>query len=155
MKAGQRFALINGIIFLLVGVMGFMSAFVQEPALPPEAVGLGATNAYGDLLGLFPINALHNIVHLNVGLFGILASIALDSSRVYSRVLFALYAVLAVFGLIPAINTTFGLIPIFGHDVWLHAITAAIAFYFGFIDSPKLLDLSEQPPQYGSPSGNS
>ncbi len=33
-------------------------------------------------------------------------------------------------GLIPVLNTSFGLIPIFGHDVWLHALFALAAAYF-------------------------
>lgn len=36
-------------------------------------------------------------------------------------------------GLIPRLNTTFGLIPIFGADVLLHIVSAAIAAYFGFV----------------------
>jgi hypothetical protein len=44
-------------------------------------------------------------------------------------------------GLFPAIQSTLGLIPIFGNDVWLHALTAAIAAYFGFIVKPDLLEL--------------
>lgn len=43
-------------------------------------------------------------------------------------------------GLPPVLNTVFGLIPIFGHDVWLHALTALIAAYFGF-KAPSLADL--------------
>jgi hypothetical protein len=35
-------------------------------------------------------------------------------------------------GLIPALNTLFGLAPIHGHDVWLHGGTAIIAAYFGW-----------------------
>jgi hypothetical protein len=35
-------------------------------------------------------------------------------------------------GLIPALSTMFGLMPIFGHTVWLHAATAAAAAYFGY-----------------------
>ena len=35
-------------------------------------------------------------------------------------------------GLIPGMNTLFGMLPIHGHDVWLHAGTAAIAAYFGW-----------------------
>jgi hypothetical protein len=31
------------------------------------------------------------------------------------------YGILTVMGLIPALDTTFGLIPLYGHDVWLHA----------------------------------
>jgi Domain of unknown function (DUF4383) len=35
-------------------------------------------------------------------------------------------------GLIPVLNTTFGFIPLFGHDIWLHALIAIGAAYFGF-----------------------
>jgi hypothetical protein len=37
-------------------------------------------------------------------------------------------------GLISAANlhTMFGLTPLFSHDVWLHAVTAVIAAYFGW-----------------------
>lgn len=42
------------------------------------------------------------------------------------------YGALAVMGLIPGLDTLFGLVPIFGHDVWLHAVTAAAAVYFGW-----------------------
>jgi hypothetical protein len=38
-----------------------------------------------------------------------------------------------VLGLIPATQTTFGLIPIWGNDVWFHALLAAGAAYFGFV----------------------
>ena len=35
-------------------------------------------------------------------------------------------------GLIQVLSTTFGLIPLYGHDVWLHALLAIVAAYFGF-----------------------
>jgi len=140
-KPGQYFALIIGIMFVLMGVMGFIPAFVKEPTATPDMVNLGFTTGYGYLLGLFPINVLHNVVHLLVGILGILASIALDSSRLYSGVLALFYGVLTIMGLFPPTMSSFGLIPIFGNDVWLHAITAAIATYFGFIAKPDLLEL--------------
>ncbi len=31
-------------------------------------------------------------------------------------------------------RTTFGLVPIYGHDVWLHAVLALIAAYFGWVN---------------------
>jgi hypothetical protein len=39
-------------------------------------------------------------------------------------------------GLIPGLSTLFGLVPLFGHDVWLHALTAIIAAWFGYRDRP-------------------
>ncbi|MBD1928734.1 DUF4383 domain-containing protein [Trichocoleus sp. FACHB-90] len=146
MKAGQKFALIIGIFFFLCGVMGFIPAFVKEPTVTPDMANLGFTTGYGYLLGLFPINVLHNIVHLTVGILGILASISLDSSRLYSGLLGIFYGLLTVMGLIPATQSTLGLIPIFGNDVWLHAVTAAIAIYFGFLVKPDLLEISTGQP---------
>ena len=41
------------------------------------------------------------------------------------------YGILAVMGLIPQLGTTFGMIPLYGHAVWLHALTATAAAYSG------------------------
>lgn len=150
MKAGQYFALITGIIFVLVGVMGFISGFVKEPTLTPDMAGLGFTTGYGYLLGLFPINVLHNVVHLLVGVLGIVASVSLGSARLYSGALAIFYGLLAVMGLLPATQSTLGFIPIFGNDVWLHAVSAAIAVYFGFIATPDLLELRTGESRTGS-----
>jgi len=51
---------------------------------------------------------------------------------VYARSIALFYGALAMMGLIPGMNTLFGMLPIHGHDVWLHAGSAAIAAYFGW-----------------------
>ncbi|KAB8319623.1 DUF4383 domain-containing protein [Tolypothrix campylonemoides VB511288] len=141
MKPGQYFTLITGIIFVFIGVIGYIPGFVKEPTVTPDTAYLSFTIGYGYLLSLFPINVLHNVVHLLVGLLGIVASVSLGSARLYSGVLALFYGLLTVMGLIPATQSTLGLIPIFGNDVWLHGLTAAIAAYFGFIATPDLLEL--------------
>lgn len=144
MKAGQYFALAIGIVYLLVGIAGFIPGLVTPPTTSPDMANLGVTTGYGYLLGLFPVNVLHNVVHLTVGLLGILGSISLGSARLFSGALALFYGLLTVFGLFPATQSTFGLIPIFGNDVWLHALTAAIATYFGFFATPDLAELGEE-----------
>lgn len=141
MKPGQYFVLTIGILFTLVGIMGFIPSFVKEPTATPDVAGLAFTSGYGYLLGLFPINVLHNIVHLLVGVLGIAASSSLGSTRLYSGGLAIFYGLLAILGLFPPTQSTLGFIPIFGNDVWLHAVTAAIATYFGFIATPDLLEI--------------
>lgn len=145
MKPGQYFALMIGILFLLIGIMGFIPGVVQPPNAAPEAVNLALTQGYGDLLGLFPINVLHNIVHLLVGGLGIFASISLGSARLYSGGLALFYGLLSIMGLFLPTQSTLGLIPIFSNDVWLHALTAEIASYFGFIATPDLLEIGGSP----------
>jgi hypothetical protein len=154
-KPAQNFALIVGVLYVVIGIMGFIPALVKEPPTSPEMVGLGFKTGYGYLMGLFPINPLHNVVHLLIGFLGIAASIALDSARLYSGVLALLYGLLAIMGLFPPTQSTLGIIPIFGNDVWLHAITAAIAAYFGFFATPNLADIGNNPspsPQTGTES---
>jgi hypothetical protein len=40
-------------------------------------------------------------------------------------------------GLVPALHTAFGLMPVYGHDVWLHGLEALLAAYFGFVARPQ------------------
>lgn len=126
----RYFFLVIGIVFLAVGVMGFVPALVQPAPAGAQDVAVHANHGY--LMGLFPINVLHNAVHLAVGALGLAASFGVLSPRLYSRGLAIFYGLLAIMGLIPWANTTFGLIPIHGNDIWLHAGTAAVAAYFGW-----------------------
>ena len=147
----RYFALIVGIVYLAVGALGFIPAANPIPAAggPFPHPALGFTSFYGHQLGQFPINLLHNIVHLAVGVAGILSYRSFSGARAFARGLAIFYALLAILGLafMPGIiKTTFGLIPIYGADVLLHAATAAVAAYFGFAapapETPQVIDAS-------------
>lgn len=125
----KKFALIFGIVYLLVGILGFIPPLVSSPEM---AGGLAADTGHGRLLGLFPVNLWHNLVHLAVGIWGIVASKGFDSAVLYAKVNAVLFALLAVLGLIPATDTLFGLAPLYSHDIWLHILNAVAAGYFGF-----------------------
>ena len=124
------FALIIGIAFLAAGVLGLIPAALEPP--PPDAPPTRFAVLYGYLIGLFPVNILHTAVHLAIGVWGLAAWRGATDPKLYARSLAILYGVLAVMGLIPGLNTVFGLIPLDSHDVWLHAGTAALAAYFGW-----------------------
>jgi hypothetical protein len=127
----RRFALIFGIVFLIVGAGGFIPAMVAPHSHPDVTV----TSGLGLELSLFPINVLHNIVHLLFGIWGLLASRSDDGARGYAKAVAIIYALLTVMGFIPALrlHTTFGLVPLYGNDIWLHALLAIVAGYFGFV----------------------
>ena len=74
----RKFALVFGLLYVIAGVMGFIPGIVR-PAhdAPPLAVEAG----HGTLLGLFTINLLHNIVHLLIGVWGIVGSRSLSGAR--------------------------------------------------------------------------
>jgi hypothetical protein len=124
----NRIALIYGIVFLVVGVAGFIPG-ITTPHTHPEVT---AQTGLGLLFGLFPVNLLHNIVHVLFGIWGVFAARSLAGARAYFKSVAIIYAILGVMGLIPGLRTTFGLIPLYGHDIWLHFVLAGAAAYFGF-----------------------
>ena len=132
----RRFALVAGLVYLAVGLLGFVPGLVQPPHAPRELIVEGG---YGRLLGIFPVNHVHNLVHLLIGAWGVVAYRSFGAARIFSKGLAGLYGVLAVLGLIPATETLFGLAPLYGHDVWLHAGTALLAAYFGFAPARRRL----------------
>jgi len=129
----RYFALIAGIVYVIVGLLGFIPGFLHRPEAGATALTVKA--GYGYLFGLFPVNVLHNLVHLGVGIWGIVAYRTLPSARGFARGLAIFYGLLTIMGLFPVLRTLFGLVPLFGHDIWLHAVTALVAAYFGWAAS--------------------
>ena len=126
----STFALIIGIAYLGAGLLGLIPAALVPP--PIDAPPTNFTLLYGYLLGLFPVNLLHSLVHIVIGAWGISAWSGRSSSISFARGLAILYGALAVLGMFPLLNTAMGMIPIHGNDVWLHGITAVVAAYFGW-----------------------
>ena len=129
----RRAALIYGIAFLTFGILGFVPGITAMHGDHADLKVGGPGHGY--LLGLFHVNVLHNLVHLLFGVTGLLAARSYGGARGYFRFTAVAYGMLAVLGLIPALNVwnTFGLVPIHGNDVWLHVLLAAPAAYFGFM----------------------
>jgi hypothetical protein len=126
----RTFALLFGIVFLAVGVLGFVPGMVQPlHEGHPEVMG----NA-GLLLGLFPVNEIHNAVHILFGLWGLAASRSAGGSVTYARGVAIIYGVLTVAGFVPALSTGFGFVPLYQNDIWLHAVLALVAAYFGWVN---------------------
>ena len=130
MTSTRRFALLFGIVFVLVGVAGFIPGITTAHSHPDVMVTAGL----GLVLGLFPVNVLHNLAHLLFGAYGLVAASSDASARTYGKVVAVSYGLLTVMGLVSAMNlhTAFGFVPLYGHDIWLHAGLTAVAAYFGF-----------------------
>jgi hypothetical protein len=105
---------------------------------PPDAPKTSVTLLYGYLFGLFPVNIVHSAVHMLIGAVGLFAwrsdhlGHGLRAPKLFARGLTVLTGALALVGVTPGMNSLLGLAPMHGHDVWLHAGTAALAAYFGW-----------------------
>jgi len=122
MTTVQRVAQIFGIVFLVVALYGFtqtgMSNMESDPARAPQ------------LLGLFAVNVLHNVVHLLFGIWGLVASRTFSGAKSYAQIAGVLYLILAVAGFI--VPNGFGLVPLGGNDVWLHLVLGLVLAGVGF-----------------------
>ncbi len=111
----QTLALAFGVVYLLVGIVGFFVTGFDN----------FADNAQDEMLLIFMINPLHNIVHIVIGLAGIALSRTLSGARTYGWLLAVGYAAAFVYGLI-AINQTWDFLNINAADNVLHVATAIV-----------------------------
>ena len=125
----RLFALVFGVVYTLVGIGGFIPGINIMEDLP----GVSGP-AVGNELGLFAVNWLAHVLHLLIGLAGIVAYRSYRASRTYALVLGIAYAALFVLGLLTRpLGTLGGLLPLNTADDILHILTAGVALfaYFG------------------------
>lgn len=109
MTAAQRLSQIFGWAFVIVGLAGFAATgtdMTADHTLAPK------------LFGLFPVNALHNVVHLVFGLCGIFGARSYGGARAYLLGAGLTYLVLAALGYVAP--NGLGLVPLGGNDIGLH-----------------------------------
>jgi hypothetical protein len=133
MAPTQRAAAAVGAVFLLVGVLGFVP---------------GLTTSYGDmdfagreseaeLLGVFQVSILHNLVHLAFGVAGILMARTWDLARAFLLGGGAVYLVLWLYGLVIDHKDEANFVPVNTADDWLHFALGAGMIALGVL-VPKL-----------------
>ncbi|MFN6473857.1 MAG: DUF4383 domain-containing protein [Nostoc sp. SerVER01] len=150
-KTIERYiALAIGIIYLLLGLAGFVPALVSLPGSSESFVPLdesaGAYSAgFGYIFGVIPTNFLHNLVRCAVGLLGITSYNNTTTARLFNRGFTIAYALLAIIGLLPLGKTFFGLMPLFGANVLLNALAAIAAGYYSIVIPAKVSGVNVSP----------
>jgi hypothetical protein len=110
----RNLALIFGIAFLGLGVVGMMPGMVVDRAL----------------LAVFPTNLPLALLHMALGAWGLAAFMAWSRARTYAQGAAFIFAALGLMGMVHGLDTLFGLMPLHGNNVWLHLVAAAVA---GFV----------------------
>ena len=108
----QTVARLVGIVFLLVGIAGFIPGITTNLYDGLEFAGDDGT---AELLGLFQISVLHNIVHALFGV-GILMAATPEGARTFLLGSGAIYVVLFLLGILGGGDW----VPINDADDWLH-----------------------------------
>ena len=110
----QLLALAIGVIYTLIGLLGFLITGFENFAAETNKTLLG-----------FEINPLHNLVHLAIGLAGLALWRRLDTARTYGWLLAAGYGLAFLYGLFAAGNSDINFLSINGADNVLHLLSAA------------------------------
>lgn len=114
----KKIAVLFGVIFVLVGVLGFF---------PNPLVGME---------GVFETDALHNIVHLLFGIILLVVAMkAPGKSALWLKILGAVYLLLALLGffLISEGGKLLGLVQMNHADHWLHVVLGVVLLVAGFM----------------------
>ena len=117
----KSFALLFGIVFLVVGILGFVPAATHD------------VNGMPMLLGIFHVNPAHNIVHLASGAVFLLCGLAgAGPSRAFFKIFGLVYALVAALGFYVGDQPILGLISNNVADTWLHVVLALAMLALGF-----------------------
>jgi hypothetical protein len=125
----QIAALLVGTVFLLVGIAGF---------IPWITTNLGDIDFAGhespsELLGLFQVSILHNIVHIVLGIVGLVMAATWEGARLYLVGGGAIYLALAVYGFIVGTEDDANFVPLNRADDVLHILLGAGMILLGLV----------------------
>jgi Domain of unknown function (DUF4383) len=108
----QTVARLVGIVFLLVGIAGFVPGITTNLY---DGLEFAGDDGSAELLGLFQVSVLHNIVHALFGV-GILMAATPEGARTFLLGSGAIYVVLFLLGILGGGDW----VPINDADDWLH-----------------------------------
>ncbi|MCW4386289.1 DUF4383 domain-containing protein [Salinibacterium sp. SYSU T00001] len=112
----QKGSLIVGIVFLLVGILGFIPGITTNF----DTIQFAGHESEAMLLGIFQVSILHNIVHLLFGVLGIALARSISGSKAYLVWGGVIYLVLWLYGLFFSGDTAANFVPLNNADNWLH-----------------------------------
>ena len=104
--------------FLLVGVLGFIPGVTTDY----DSMTFAGHESNAQLLGIFQVSILHNIVHLLFGIAGLVLATSWSGARAYLIAGGAIYMVLLIYGLAVDHGSSANFVPVNGADNWLHLV---------------------------------
>jgi Domain of unknown function (DUF4383) len=122
----QNVARLVGIVFLLVGIAGFIPGVTTNLY---DGLEFAGNDGNAELLGIFQVSVLHNIVHGLFGLAGLALAATASGARTYLIGGGAIYLALAVLGIVGGGDW----LPANDADNWLHLLLGAGMIGFGIV----------------------
>jgi hypothetical protein len=112
----QTVATVVALMFLLVGILGFIPGITTHY----DDMTFAGHHSDAQLLGIFEVSVLHNIVHLLFGVVGLALARTPGRAVAYLVVGGAVYLVLWLYGLVVDKGSQANFVPLDSADDWLH-----------------------------------
>ncbi len=125
----QKAALVVAAVFALVGVLGFIPGVTTDY----DQLELAGHESGAELLGVFGVSVLHNVVHLLFGLVGLALARSWAGARAFLLGGGAIYLVLALYGVLVDRNEKANFLPVNDADNWLHLVLGAAMIVLGVV----------------------
>ena len=113
----QTAALLVGLTFLLVGIVGFIPGITTNLY---DGLDFAGHDGDAELLGVFQVSVLHNLVHILFGVAGLSLARTADESRLFLVGGGAIYLLLWIYGLVIERDSGANFVPLNDADNWLH-----------------------------------
>jgi hypothetical protein len=125
----QIAALLVGVVFVIVGIAGFIPGITTHVG----DMKFAGHESPSELLGLFQVSILHNIVHLAIGVIGLVAAGTWEGARLYLVGGGAIYLALAIYGWIVERTSDANFVPMNNADNVLHVLLGAGMILLGVV----------------------
>ena len=119
----QKITIGFGAVYVIIGILGFI------PGITQFSERFGAVPGEGMLLGIFAVNAIHNVAHLLLGGALILGGRSPGAVITTNRIMAAVFLVLTVASFIAPLVEGVNLNP---PDTILHLVSALLTGFLGF-----------------------
>ena len=137
----QAAATLVGVVFLLVGVLGFIPGVTTDSG-SLEGAGHGS---HAELFGIFQVSVLHNVVHLVLGAVGIALARTASSARTFLVGGGAIYLALWLYGLLVDDDSEANVVPLNTADDWLHLVLGVGMIALGVVLARRSATTADAP----------
>jgi arginine exporter protein ArgO len=134
----QKAALAVGIVFLLVGVLGFIPGVTTNY----DQLEFASADSEAMLLGVFQVSILHNIVHLLFGVLGLVMARSASGARTYLVFGGIVYLVLFLYGLLVGQDSAANFVPVNTADDILHLVLGIGMILLGVVLTRRRSDVT-------------
>jgi hypothetical protein len=125
----QKAAAAVGAVFLLVGILGFVPGITSNYG----SMTFAGHESGAELLGIFEVSILHNLVHVLFGVAGLAMARTWSGARSFLIGGGAIYLVLWLYGVLIDLGSSSNFVPVNDADNWLHLVLGLAMVALGLL----------------------